>query len=229
MIRTIPPYANGQIPKSKLKPIPGGQLWEPAANAWNDLVDHVREHEGVTAANSLRAGGPDSSYRLYGRQVYFKNLWTRKGHPEMAADPGTSNHGLGIAVDCSNALGQQMLRKYGHLFGWSNYEGARINEAWHWTYCGSKDYKRRVARKIKLTNAEKVMVDALRSERRSAERHGGWNKIDKFHKENAEKAKSWLRNHATALSKDKVRDTEYRDRKVQFLRDVALNRNGLGN
>jgi hypothetical protein len=141
--RTVPPFPNGKIPKNQLSPIPGGQLWTPAANAWNDLVEFVRRQEGDAAADALRAGGPDSSYRLYGRQVYFKNLWTSRGKPQMAADPGTSNHGLGIAVDCPSTLGKKMLRKYGHLFGWSNYEGARIGEDWHWTYCGSAHYKRR--------------------------------------------------------------------------------------
>lgn len=141
--RTLPPYLNGKLPARALAPIPGGQLWIPAANAWNDLIEYVRRREGETAANAIRPGGSDSSYRLYARQVYFKNLWTSKGQPQKAATPGTSNHGFAIAVDCPSELGKKMLRKWGHLFGWSNYEGARIGEDWHWTYVGSKNYQRK--------------------------------------------------------------------------------------
>lgn len=144
--RTLPPYKNGQIPSGQLIAIPGGKLWRPAANAWNDLVEHVRRVEGQVAADSLRAGGSDSSYRTYDRQVYWKRVWTNRGQPQKAAQPGTSNHGFGIAVDCPSALGKKMLRKYGHLFGWSNYEGARIGEDWHWTFVGDKYYVRKLHR-----------------------------------------------------------------------------------
>lgn len=141
--RTLPPYPNGKLPSGVLVAIPGGKLWRPAANAWNDLVEYVRRHEGQEAADALRAGGPDSSYRPYPRQVYWKNVWASRGQPQKAATPGASNHGFGIAVDCPSSLGKKMLRKYGHLFGWSNYEGARIGEDWHWTFVGDKYYVRK--------------------------------------------------------------------------------------
>lgn len=44
----------------------------------------------------------DGMYRDYARQVYWKTYWTRLGKPQNAATPGTSNHGLGLAVDINN-------------------------------------------------------------------------------------------------------------------------------
>jgi lysozyme len=87
-------------------------------------------------------------------------------------------------------------------------------------------------RPIKLTKTEKDEVDNLRAQRRSEERHGSWEKLDANgggHQASAEKSKAWLRAHANAMEKDKsIKDKEYQSRKVLFLRDVALNRNGLG-
>jgi predicted chitinase len=107
---------------------------------------------------------------------------------------------------------------------------------------GLEDRKRRLAnldgidcrpvvkkvRPIKLTETEKKHVNNLRSQRRIAKRHGGWGKIDFSHRKSAEASVLWLRTHATALAESKVKDTEYRDRKAEFLRDVAFNRNGRG-
>jgi N-acetyl-anhydromuramyl-L-alanine amidase AmpD len=87
-------------------------------------------------------------------------------------------------------------------------------------------------RPIKLTATEKKHVDNLRKQRRISQRNGGWAEAEKAsgfdHRASAEESKQWLRDHATAMADDKVEDTEYRDRKVEFLRDVALNRNGRG-
>lgn len=224
--RTVPPYANGKIPASKLLPIPGGKLWAPAANAYNDLVEHVRRRHGATEASTLRAGGSDSSYRVYSRQVYWKNYWTRLGQPQKAATPGTSNHGLGIAIDVPNAKGKYYLRKYGHIFGWSNYEGARIGEDWHWTYVGPKGYKRKlVALKEPkgLTSREKYHSRRLMKERRSAERNGGWSKIAASHQKRADTSKAFLRKRANEIA---MKDTNKANRaaRINYLRAVAFKR-----
>nr|WP_276582158.1 M15 family metallopeptidase [Cellulomonas sp. RIT-PI-Y] len=58
-----------------------------------------------------------------------------------AAVPGTSNHGLGITVDITGLGGFEGTR-YKQLaavavpLGWSNTEGRKVNEAWHWSYTG---------------------------------------------------------------------------------------------
>lgn len=128
-------YANGRIPKSELHEIPGGLLARDAAITWNAMRTEYIADGG--AGRVFEPGGPDSSYRSYERQVVFKKLWTQKGHPEKAADPGTSNHGLGKAVDIPSLAAQSWIRKNGHRFGWSHAEGARVGEGWHFTYVGA--------------------------------------------------------------------------------------------
>jgi len=55
-----------------------------------------------------------------------------------AAVPGTSNHGLGTTADVAN-LGGFSGKRYGQFAavairnGWSNAEGRRVAEAWHWS------------------------------------------------------------------------------------------------
>lgn len=87
----------------------------------------------------------------------------------------------------------------------------------------------KVERPIALTKTEKLHVDTLRRERRSALRNKGWKNIDESHNVNAEESKAWLISHANAFAADKnVKDKKYQVRKVTWLRDVAYNRNGLG-
>lgn len=50
------------------------------------------------------------------------------------AFPGTSNHGLGIAVDINPAAVQKWISKNGNQYGWSWAEGKACNESWHMTY-----------------------------------------------------------------------------------------------
>jgi hypothetical protein len=54
------------------------------------------------------------------------------------AFPGTSNHGLGIAIDTEGAEWKRFIRNRGVEFGWSWYEGKAAGEDWHFTYDPSK-------------------------------------------------------------------------------------------
>ena len=58
----------------------------------------------------------------------------KKGTNDAMAFPGTSNHGLGIAVDISPAAVQKWISKNGSQYGWSWAEGKACNEKWHMTY-----------------------------------------------------------------------------------------------
>jgi hypothetical protein len=63
----------------------------------------------------------------------------KKGTNVAAAFPGTSNHGLGIAIDIFPVDGasinvQKWIRENGVTYGWSWTEGRSINEPWHFTY-----------------------------------------------------------------------------------------------
>lgn len=130
---------NGRLPASSLAAIPGGRLEKSAARAWNDMRAYIGKRHGVW----IRPLGANSSYRLYAAQLYFWRLY-QAGRGNVAAYPGTSNHGWGRAVDVATTTMAYYIRKYGHLFGWSHAEGARVNEWWHFTYVGG--YKAKPAR-----------------------------------------------------------------------------------
>lgn len=83
----------------------------------------------------IRPLGPNSSYRTYSAQLYYWNLY-RSGRGNVAAYPGTSNHGWGKAVDVATTTMAYYIRRYGSKFGWSHAEGARVGEWWHFTYVG---------------------------------------------------------------------------------------------
>lgn len=73
-----------------------------------------------------RPGRRYETYRSYGGQ-----RWGQKPGKPRAAQPGTSNHGLGISVDLHPAAIQAWMRKNARRFGWVN---DVPSEAWHWSY-----------------------------------------------------------------------------------------------
>jgi D-alanyl-D-alanine carboxypeptidase len=120
-------YANGQLPESILTPIGQGshRLWGPAAESWKDAV-------AAAAADGIELKITDS-YRSYAEQV---DLAQRKGLYEnggLAAVPGTSNHGWGLAVDVdiTDPATLDWIRANGYRFGFV--EAVR-REPWHWEY-----------------------------------------------------------------------------------------------
>jgi len=124
-------YPNGYLPESALCPLhgaPGHRLRADAAAAFNRM----------TAAHTLCV---TDSYRSYAAQV---DVYSRK--PDLAAVPGTSNHGLGQAVDLgcgAQSFGTPMyswLKANAGRFGfmhpsWAEPGGSRP-EPWHWEYVG---------------------------------------------------------------------------------------------
>ena len=123
---------NGRLPESDLASIPGGKLEKEAAAAWNAMRREIIRRGGP----AISPGGPDSSYRSFVRQVYWKNYWANLGQPQKAATPGTSNHGWGRAVDEPRSDSQRWILKLGPKYGWSHAEGASVGEPWHFTYIG---------------------------------------------------------------------------------------------
>jgi LAS superfamily LD-carboxypeptidase LdcB len=83
------------------------------------------------------------SYRSYAAQV---SVAARK--PGLAARPGTSEHGWGLAVDLAGGAAEPGAREHEWLlehapaFGWDNPPWARPGgsrpEAWHWEYRGGR-------------------------------------------------------------------------------------------
>jgi hypothetical protein len=70
--------------------------------------------------------------------------WYLKDHMAVAAVPGTSNHGWGKAVDIRDLGGFsgqrfKQLAPIARSLSFSNDEGSRIGEAWHWVFTGDLD------------------------------------------------------------------------------------------
>lgn len=119
--------SNGQLADSELSPIPGGRLRHDAAAAWNA--------PGGPADAGCAPAGAASSYRVkgpagqYGTQEYF---WNHQ--PPVAAYPGTSNHGWGIAVDLGATWMRGWIDEHGARFGWRKTEA--MSEWWHVNFVG---------------------------------------------------------------------------------------------
>ena len=130
-------FANGQIPTDVLCPLWGtsGQvLRADAAAAFNAL--------SRAYAETFRAPiCVTDSYRDYPAQVAV-----RAAKPTLAAVPGTSNHGWGVAVDLCDgvqAFGSpqhEWLRSNAMAFGWFHPAWAQAGgskpEPWHWEFAG---------------------------------------------------------------------------------------------
>ena len=120
-------HVNGQLPMAFLRPIAGGSLSRDATASWNLMNCEARK-----AGVELRPLGPASSYRPLDIQVRFWDAFQHGGN--VAARPGTSNHGWGRAVDLADPPSMRpVFDRIAHKYGWSHAEGARVGEAWHVT------------------------------------------------------------------------------------------------
>ena len=123
----LAPLGNGRIPRDRLQPIAqsGHYLYAPAAAAWDGLV-------AAAAADGIEMRITDS-YRSFEQQV---DLAERKGlykNGGLAATPGKSNHGWGLAVDAdiTDPATLAWIRQNGPRFGFVE---AVPREPWHWEY-----------------------------------------------------------------------------------------------
>jgi LAS superfamily LD-carboxypeptidase LdcB len=146
---------NGQLPDKQLVAcgIPRFKMAQPAARAMKALVAAAREAGfELTATGTYRS--LEQQKRLF-RQRYSRfplenaptrtwngNVWYQKPRTAVAAVPGTSNHGLGLAADLA------LINKQGRVVSLpANCVWFLVNEApkfgfhaelqserWHWTY-----------------------------------------------------------------------------------------------
>lgn len=130
-------YPNGRIPARGLCPLyhaPGESLRPAAAAAFNAL----------SRAYEKDAGKPlcvTDSYRSLAEQVSVK-----ASRGKWAATPGTSEHGLGMALDLCGGVqsfgsaAHLWLRQNAPLYGWFHPAWAEpsgvLPEPWHWEYAG---------------------------------------------------------------------------------------------
>jgi LAS superfamily LD-carboxypeptidase LdcB len=119
-------YGNGRIPATALEQVGDTRhkLWAPAAESLTRMMADAQKagvHIGVT-----------DSYRPYAEQV---DLARRKGlHSQggLAAKPGTSEHGWGMAADLDlNAKATSWMKQHGAEHGFVNNVS---REPWHWAY-----------------------------------------------------------------------------------------------
>jgi len=131
---------NGQLPDEDLVSIGSGhKLAKAIAPQFKAMMQSASE-SGFKMGTHFRI---NSSYRTYDKQ---KQLYDQLG-PGTAAYPGTSNHGLGRAVDLWYTNGSyKWLKSNAGNFGFGQIPGYETNnpdghEAWHWenlTGAGSK-------------------------------------------------------------------------------------------
>ncbi len=130
-------YPNGMIDPAALCPLwgaPGELLRADAAAAFEVLSRAWAEQYGVPLCVT-------DSYRSLAGQV---QLFATK--PSLAARPGTSNHGWGVALDLCGGVQRfdseqhQWLIRNGPRFGWFHPQWARQGgskpEPWHWEFAG---------------------------------------------------------------------------------------------
>jgi hypothetical protein len=119
-------YANGHIPATRLAGVGQGErLATVAAHAFRRMDAAAR-----TAGVDLRMV---SGYRTYAEQQRLYDLY-RSGRGNLAAAPGTSNHGWGLSADIDVAgepKASAWLQANAARYGFFN---DVAGEPWHWTY-----------------------------------------------------------------------------------------------
>ncbi|HEX8498348.1 MAG TPA: D-alanyl-D-alanine carboxypeptidase family protein [Actinomycetales bacterium] len=130
-------YPNGAIPLSALCPLwgaPGHHLRADAAAAFDALSQAYAADHGAALCVT-------DSYRPYADQVRLART-----KPTLAARPGRSNHGWGLALDLCGGIqtfgsaGHEWMRFNAPAFGWFHPAWAQAGgskpEAWHWEFAG---------------------------------------------------------------------------------------------
>ena len=131
-------FENGRIPAGQLVPLSasGQQLRADAAASFEELSRAYADYFGTPLAVT-------DSYRSYEAQVSV-----RAAKPLLAAVPGTSNHGWGVALDLGGGVqrfGSSQHRwmelnaaAYGwFLPDWAQQDGSKP-EPWHWEFLGTQ-------------------------------------------------------------------------------------------
>lgn len=130
-------HANGRLPASALTSL----SWAPQHRLRPDAAAQL---ERLNIAFKARFGHDlaiTDSYRSFAGQVAARR---NRGH--LAATPGTSNHGWGVAVDLGSGINRfgtathRWMRENAPKFGWELPAWARQNgskpEPWHWEFEG---------------------------------------------------------------------------------------------
>jgi len=124
---------NGQVPDSELCTLWDGHT-QIRADAAVALAKLNEAYEAAWGESLCITDG----YRTYAQQVSVK-----AAKPSLAATPGRSNHGWGLAVDiCADSYAGarwNWLAAHAPQYGWDNPDWARAGgagayEPWHWEF-----------------------------------------------------------------------------------------------
>lgn len=127
--------ANGELTEEYLCDVGDGFLLRPDAGAaFLALADTYADSTGDSLLSCI-----GNSYRTYDEQV---ELYGQK--PGLAAEPGTSEHGWGLAIDFECGANSYSSSFYAWLdangpgYGWTNppwaQPGGSRPEPWHWEF-----------------------------------------------------------------------------------------------
>ena len=131
-------YANGRVPSSALVAVPAtvagsGFLRDDAARQFLAMSLAFRSAVGTTLQIT-------EGYRSYDRQVDYWNRY-QAGTGNLAAYPGTSNHGWGISCDFGSGVqtygtaAKKWMDANAPSYGWSpTGNGFSQREPWHFDY-----------------------------------------------------------------------------------------------
>jgi len=124
---------SGKVPSSALSPIP----WAPTHFVRTDVLDGLIELDAAYRKAFGEHLTINSSYRSYEEQASIYDPSS-----PIAAPPGCSNHGLGVAVDIGGGVetfGTEQynwLKAHAKTYGWVHPAFAepdgRVPEPWHW-------------------------------------------------------------------------------------------------
>lgn len=148
---------NGRLVDGDLSPTQiGGRLRADAAGS----ADRLALAFGLHFGSWLRA---TDTYRSLAQQITVRQV---KG--TLAAIPGTSNHGWGIAVDFASGINtrgsaeHKWMQENAGRYGWRNPDwatpgrpGFEKDEPWHWEFDGAAD---------RMTKARAVRTPTRRGE-----------------------------------------------------------------
>lgn len=176
---------NGQIPSQLLAPIPGTNagLLKPAALAYRAM--HFRSLKVTGVSLHLIDGSIGRAYRNFARQVIARQFWCAQGKCGNAAEPGTSNHGLGTTVDLMTLEQRSAIDRVGEPFGFAKRWSDAPHEWWHirWQDMGWKprpDPLRKLGKRQRAA-AERLLFH--RRERKAEGRSGHgprWRRHDRW-------------------------------------------------
>ncbi|WP_298988971.1 M15 family metallopeptidase [uncultured Pseudokineococcus sp.] len=121
-------HGNGKVPEGQLVEIGGAgsgeRLWGPAAAAYDRMAAAARA-DGVTWR-------VNDSYRSYEDQVSMAARKGLRSEGGLAAAPGTSSHGWGMAVDLDlDGRAQAWMRENAGRYGFAE---TVSGEPWHWGF-----------------------------------------------------------------------------------------------